>query len=44
MEKLGTVTVDVYKDEGNQYSFAVKEDTIDLSCVKDIIEDTLKYY
>lgn len=44
MEKLGTVTVDVYKDEGDQYSFAIKEDTIDLSCVKDVIEDTLKYY
>lgn len=44
MEKLGTVTIDVYKDEVNQYSFAIQEDTDDLSCVKDVIEDTLKYY
>lgn len=44
MSKLGTVTIDVYKDESNQYSFLINEDNDDLSCVRYVIEDTLKRY
>ncbi len=44
MEKLGTVTIDVYKNETNQYSFSINEDNDDLGCVVNVLEDTLKYY
>lgn len=44
MEKLGTVTIEVYKNESNEYSFSINEDNDDLCCVVDVLEDTLKYY
>lgn len=44
MKKMGTVTIDVFKSEANQYSFSIKEDNDDLCCVVDVLEDTLKYY
>lgn len=44
MEKLGTVIIEVYKNESNQYSFSIKEDNDNLACVVDVLEDTLKYY
>lgn len=44
MEKLGTVTIDVYRNEVNEYSFSINEDTDDLSCVVNVLEDTLKCY
>lgn len=44
MEKLGTVVIEVYKNEANQYSFSINEDNEDLSCVVNVLEDTLRYY
>ncbi len=44
MKKLGTVTIDVYRDETNQYSFDINEDNDSLSCVVNVLEDMLKYY
>jgi hypothetical protein len=44
LEKIGTVTIEVYKDSSNQYSFTFDEDNEDLSCVVNVLEDTLKYY
>jgi hypothetical protein len=44
LEKLGTVTIEVYRDTSNQYSFNIDEDSEDLSCVVNVLEDTLKYY
>ena len=44
MEKLGTVVIEVYRNEVNEYSFSINEDNEDLSCVVNVLEDTLKYY
>ncbi len=44
MKELGRITIDVYKNESNQYDFLINENNEDLSCIRDVIEDTLKYY
>lgn len=44
MKELGTITIRVIKDESNNYSFNVYEDNDDLSCIRYVIEDTLKKY
>lgn len=42
--KLGTITIEVFKDEANHYSFDINEDNDDLDCVAYVLEDTLKMY
>ena len=44
MQELGKITIDVYKDDSNQYSFSINENNEDLSCIRYVIEDTLKCY
>ena len=44
MKDLGTITIKVYVDEINHYSFFIREDNDDLSCIRYVVEDTLKFY
>ena len=44
MQDLGKITIEVYKDEANKYSFSINENNEDLACIKYVLEDTLKCY
>ena len=44
MKEIGSITIDVLKDDADQYSFSFNKSTDDLSCIVDVLEDTLKYY
>ncbi len=44
MKQLGTITIDVSKDDRNQYSFEFNHSNDNLSCIVNVLQDTLKYY
>ena len=44
LKEFGTITIDVLKDEANQYLFDIPKDNKDLSCIVDVLEDSLKEY
>lgn len=44
MKPLGKIIINVLKDKANHYSFDVQEENDDLTCIKYVIEDTLKMY
>lgn len=44
MQELGIIHIKVAKDESNHYSFDIQNDNDNLSCVADVLEDTLKKY
>lgn len=44
MKELGNILIKVSKDEMNHYSFDIQNDNDELSCVADVLEDTLKKY
>lgn len=44
MKDLGTITIDVLKDDKNQYAFSFNNSNEDLSCIIDVLQDTLKCY
>ena len=43
MDKIGTITIDVYK-ENDKTSFIIKSDNEDVLPIQYVIEDTLKLY
>ena len=44
MENLGKITIKVYKDDTNHYSFSINGDNEDLDCIRYVVEDALKFY
>ncbi len=44
LKEFGTITIDVLKDEANQYLFAFNQSNDKLSCIVDVLENTLKKY
>ncbi len=44
MKELGKIIINVTKDENNCYSFDIREDNDNLSCIKYVIEDALYKY
>ena len=44
MKELGQIIIKVIKDSSNHYSFDIYKDNDELSCVADVLEDTLKKY
>lgn len=44
MKELGQIIINVTTDETNHYSFDIHNDNDELSCVTDVLEDTLKKY
>ncbi len=44
MKELGKIIINVSTDGANHYSFDIHNDNDELSCVTDVLEDTLKKY
>lgn len=44
LEKLGTVTVSVFKSDNNTTNFRIETDNDNVLPVSYVIEDTLKFY
>lgn len=44
MEKLGDITISVFRDENNRTNFQIKTNNEDILPVSYVIEDTLKMY
>ncbi len=44
MNKIGTITVSVFKSDDNSTSFKIETDDDDVLPVSYVIEDTLKFY
>ncbi len=44
MEKIGTITVSVFRNENNQTDFQIQTDNENILPVSYVIEDTLKKY
>ncbi len=44
LKELGTITISVVKDDLNHYYFFVRNNNDALSCITDVIEDTLQKY
>lgn len=44
LKEIGKIIINVTKDISNNYSFNIHNDNDDLSCIIDVLEDTLKMY
>lgn len=44
MKEIGIVTINVLKDEANNYLFDIQHDNDNLYNVCEVVEDALKYY
>ena len=44
LKELGKIIINVMKDGFNHFSFDIQNDNDDLSCITDVLEDTLKKY
>ena len=44
LKELGKIIINVTKDGFNHYTFDIRNDNDDLSCITDVLEDTLKKY
>ena len=44
MQKVGTITIDVFRKSDNTKTFEIQSDSDDLLPVSYVIEDTLKKY